>query len=193
LVFYLGVGFSNLTSRILTRRYSFFKGHFISLQECSLSNLGIRGLFLNPDDLPDSFGEIKINDISFIFPDKSPDKYDNITCEEQIIYIPSAKYSTVYVLGLCEWGDFSEKINLQFEDHISEEIEVFFLDWFNYKWPSKYYDINKNCEVAIKANYNSIYYNRCCICNSSKVLKSITLPYNPNMHIFGITLEISNE
>lgn len=160
-----------------------------------LSNSGIGGFFFNPCSLPDSLEIISIDGIPYIFPDKSPDKYDNITCEEQKIIVPSGKYSTAYILGLCEWGDFSEKIKLQFDDNTSEEIEVFFLDWWKAKWSWKY-DINKDCEVALKASISNssihyIYYNKCNIFNSDKILNSIELPYNPNMHIFGITLKYS--
>ena len=33
-------------------------------------------------------------------------KFDNLVCEEQIISVPENSYKKIYIVGLCEWGDF---------------------------------------------------------------------------------------
>jgi len=163
----------------------------------TLSDNEKNGYFFYPDMLPDSLEEFVIDNVPFTFPDKSPQKYDNIICEEQTIVVPPNKYKMLCILGFCELGDFSEKVILQYDDGTHEEIEVYFLDWWRgFSWQ---YDINTGCKVALKANIYAkviphyIYYNKRIITNSNKVLRSIELPYSPNMHILGITLEYSNE
>ena len=161
----------------------------------SLNNIGISGCFFCPDMLPDSLKEIVIDNVPYTFPDKSPEKYDNVACEEQIIITPVGKYSAAYFLGLCEWGDFKENLKLKF-NNCCEEAEVFFYDWWGgLGWfMFDYNKTNKNCKIALKATIldssaRGIYCYKCNIKCTSKDLHAIELPYNPNMHIFAITLE----
>ncbi len=162
----------------------------------SLSNSGIGGCFFCPDMLPDSLEEIVIDNVPYIFPDKSPEKYDNITCEEQTTITHKGKYSTVNILGLCEWGDFTEKFKLKFKSNYCEEAEVFLYDWWGgLGWFAYDYNkTNKNCKIALKATISNsstcgIYCFKYSIINFYEDLCAIEFPYNTNMHIFAITLE----
>ncbi len=161
-----------------------------------LSNIGIGGCFFCPEMLPNDLEEIIIDNIPYTFPDKSPEKYDNITCEEQTIITPEEKFSAINILGLCEWGDFTEKLKLKFKSNYCEEAEVFFYDWWGgLGWFTfDYNKTNKNCKIALKAPISNsstcgIYYYEYSIKSFNEDLCAIELPYNPNMHIFAITLE----
>jgi len=156
---------------------------------------GVTGSFLAPSSLPNSFDVITTNNIHFQFPDKAVDKYDNITCEGQNIAVTFSPCSKIHILGLCEWGDFKEIVKLVFEDNSYEELTVSFYDWR--KTGAIFdFDIKMNCNIALKAeesgNSSSFMYIHYITCQTKYVNKRIAylkLPFNPNMHIFAITLE----
>lgn len=169
--------------------------NIINNSENKLDNVSISGQFFKPDLLPNSLEEVCVDKIPYMFPDKSPGKYDNIVCEEQLIYVPKGYYKGINILGLSEWGDNKDSIRVIFSNNNSEEVDIFFLDWgkagSNWDYDS---ELNKKSILAFKSEITSswmcaIYYNKCRIENSSKVMTSIKLPYNPNIHIFAVTLE----
>ncbi len=166
----------------------------------SLENKGICNFYLKPELLPNSNERIFVNKTPFIFPDKSDDVYDNFTCEEQFISFPQGYYTHIHMLGLSEWGDFEDIIKILLDDEEKGECKIFFLDWsrkfssdgkmIRFDFDNKY---DNSCFPAFKSvisNYDtqSIFYNNCSLINNSKEINSIILPYNPNMHIFAITL-----
>jgi hypothetical protein len=159
----------------------------------SLKNISINNSFFIPDSLPVTGEEIIFQNIPFDFPDKSFAHYDNLTCEEQSIDIPVEKYCAINILGLCESGSYSEEINLKFSDCSVEQTTVFLYDWFTDNFFTFALE-EENCHLVLKAPISSLYkcgiYSYRCIINSSlKQLCTIQLPFNPNMHIFSITLE----
>lgn len=162
----------------------------------TLENKGFWGTCFDPQSLPNSLETITIENIPFVFPDKSSDKYDNIACEEQTIYIPHEKYTTLHLLGFCEWGDYNEKIKLIYEGNVNEEIDIFFYDTGKFRGLFSYDTVpTKEYKIALKADLNTwvcyIYYSKTIIKQSQKILTSIKLPFNPNMHIMAITLEVA--
>lgn len=160
-------------------------------ENCDLPNLG-SNLF-DPDTLPDSNAEIIIDDIPYAFPDKSPNKYDSISCEGQMVGMPKATYKAIHLLGLSQMGDFDEKASLIFDGHHFEEISISFIDWcFNMRWEYEKKSINFKTAISGKDAYSricNIYQNNISIHTKQKLLTSVQLPYNPSMYLFAITLE----
>lgn len=80
--------------------------------KCELENISVKGL-LNPDSLPESNSEILIQDVPFVFPDKSINKYDCIECEAQTIKINNANAKKIHLLGIATNNDYIlEKIQV---------------------------------------------------------------------------------
>lgn len=158
---------------------------------------GIAARLLNPLSLPNSFQEIEIECIPFIFPDKASDKCDNIACEGQVINLPEDRYSSIYALGCCEWGDFKEKIKLFFIDDFVEE-DIWFYSWCNDVSTVWDYDFLKPSKIGLKPKNmlndpRFIFFHSLDLMlnvnKTGKLLKAIELPFNDDMHIFAITLQ----
>ncbi len=181
----------------LTEYYNHkFIGPASLLNDIKSNNVGNaeKTLLLDPQFLPDSLEVFTSQGISFGFSDKSDDKYDNIACEDQTLIIEPQKYSRIHFLGFCEFGNFTETAILRFIGQHSMEAVISLNDWWfhgKFMWD---FDIINNCEVALEArdNTSAIRYIHFCsisINKTSQPLVEIVLPYNPNMHIFAITLE----
>ena len=148
--------------------------------------------FFNPAFLPDSLDVIKVSGIPFIFPDKAPDKYDNLTLKNQVVKIPEGMYNSLHFLGCSEYGNYREKIILNYAEGDFEEIKLQFCDWYKGKtiWE---FDLCKTYETALTGDNNIgipvyIYHYVHPIINTDKLLNSIEFSCNQNVHIYAITL-----
>lgn len=152
------------------------------------------GVFYNPDSLPNSFERIKLNDILFVFPDKSIDEYDNISCEGEVIFTPNLSCTSICFLGLSDSINMKDQVKLTFLDGSSEKIDIFFYKWHK---GNKFYineTTDEKCEIALKsikdkATTGYIYSYKATVSACEKNLSSIELPFNPCLHILSITLK----
>lgn len=120
--------------------------------------------------------------------------YDNVKCEGQLINVPRRYYNYLILYGCSEFGGCHSKIKLYYEKQIIDQ-EIFFSDWgdeeelennlFHY-WSGK---SDEGYDKFIKELIIPI--------NHYEKLKSIELPFYPNLHIFSIKLnevyDINNE
>lgn len=158
-------------------------------------NKGITNSFLDPSLLPKSNEIITIDSIPFLFPDKSNKKFDNITCEEQKIYYQKGRYKQIHYLGLSGFYHFEENLKVSFLDEIFEKCTMYLMRWnesIGYKYEIK---DNNTCVSVLSSTIDhdrsmNIFYNKCPIKNKDKETKNMILPYNPDMHILSITLEM---
>ncbi|RCX20094.1 hypothetical protein DFR58_102163 [Anaerobacterium chartisolvens] len=150
----------------------------------------------SPRSLPNSLEHIKPNNILFIFPDSSIDKYDNISCEGEVIYTPDLMCTSVCFLGLSDTSNLKDKVRLIFSDGSSGEIEILFYKWL--QGENLYItDIkNEDCKIALKsikdnASIGYIYSYEAKVPEDGKRLSCIVLPINPCLHILSITLKFA--
>lgn len=164
----------------------------------ALENISVKG-FLNPDSLPESNSIIKIYGIPFRFPDKSRDAYDSIECEGQIIEINNSNAKKIHLLGIATNNNYIlEKIKVNNYKGETSEWSVFFRDCYYLIGNTNmdfYERFSPKCVDAIKSHDKNnsklvrcIYYNKCDEI-SEEGIKSIELPFNPDMFIFAITIE----
>lgn len=156
------------------------------------------GVYLDADTLPDSNELIVIKEIPYAFPDKSLNKFDSISCEGQIIDLLKEEYSRFFLLTMGTWGNYHEKLKVTFEDNSWEYITIDFVDWWlngKTNWIYDKYNVYPSINAkGIKINSNdcnyifTIYSSKCDVPNR-KPIKSLELPYNPNLFIFAITVE----
>ncbi len=159
-----------------------------------LEHVSIDGGFLKPASLPNSFEMIMIEGVSFTFPKKEDVTYDHIMCDEQVIEVEPDKYQSLHVIGFGVYGDYKEKIIVQFSDQTQETVEIYLYDWFKFNsmWEfnlRKPYTIALTVEPTIYYNECFIYYDKGLIKNHEKTVTKIIMPCNPNLHLFGITLQ----
>jgi hypothetical protein len=163
-----------------------------------ISNFGLdfESCLYLPSSLPDSNSIIDIGDIPFLFPDKSKYKYDNVSCEEQIIMTPNRSFSKVILLCLSEWGQFDGVLDRL--EVLCTNKQILFVDLFFPTYSVGLYKMKYNiCNdyfIALKPldSTNTPRYIYMCsadIKNSDNEFFSIKLPYNPNIHIFAMTLQ----
>jgi hypothetical protein len=152
------------------------------------------------DSLPGSLETTNVLNTPFIFPDKAYDKFDSISCEGQIINLEEDKYKVIHLLGTAFDDVYCyEKLKVTYTDDSFAEKDIYFKEWA-YLPANTSWEFNDSarpkCLIGIKGQHLSdftvrcIYYNRCELTEKDKVIKKIELPYNPDLYIFGITLEL---
>ncbi|NMM53188.1 BtrH N-terminal domain-containing protein [Paenibacillus aquistagni] len=129
--------------------------------------------------------EININD--------TMQRYDNISCDEQKVKVPQGRYNSIMILAAAENGDFYSTIFLDLFDDSKLELHIKVSDWTK---PSFNEDIafmtrrvhkyNQKAEI-IQGDYGYLYGYKYKI-PTDNLIKSITLPICPNIHIFAISL-----
>jgi|GEM_PF-6553224 len=178
-------------------------------EEMHLTGLDNQGLgptseFFTSADYPQSLETILIENVSFTFPDKNINKYDNVECKEQIVSIPEGTYNKVHFIGFSVYGNYNDTAVLKFKGEDYEDINISLLGWGvagNRKLKSsssgfKFIDevfSNQERAVLFGKNTNAAYvgctYWQADIENNIDILREIKLPDNSFMHICAITFE----
>ncbi|MFC5407301.1 hypothetical protein [Cohnella soli] len=152
---------------------------------------GIARQFLLKDSLP-SIENLHVFGIPFHFPDPAGEERDNLVCEGQSLQIVPDNYSSIHILGLAEWGDFRENWLFKCVDGKQIGADLYLLDWSCgstiWEWE------DHSCMVAFKVMndggaYQYVYYYKSDIPRTEVPITSITFPFNPNMHLFAVTLQ----
>lgn len=117
---------------------------------------------------------------------------DNIACNGQRIVIQKNIYSEIVIIGAAEFGNSSDILKLIYKNQREYELEFRFTDYiyepqFNETvvWRGKGI-CTKDSRFEWMHESLYLYEQRYIIPN--KELIGITLPINPSIHIFGITL-----
>ncbi|HEX3027896.1 MAG TPA: BtrH N-terminal domain-containing protein [Clostridia bacterium] len=136
-------------------------------------------------------GELTTTEGCFIFPDPLSLNCDNISCNGQTIIFPENKYSEIKILGCCEWGSFSEKLIINFSDGSFDE-KVIDLTDFYYSTPlcgdKAVLKVHNSRRDNLSLREERYIYCQTIKAASEAIIKSITLPNRPNMHIFAVNL-----
>jgi hypothetical protein len=133
------------------------------------------------------------NDISFktkVF----LEQYDNISCMNQLIVLERNLYYKIAILGCCEYGTYSENIEVIYDDDSVEIVSLKYLDWIF--MPDDENELIWCGKMVIKAEkgyelsqvYNVHLYAKTILVRKKIALKAIRLPDSINMHIFAITM-----
>lgn len=149
------------------------------------------------EQLPDSNSNIEVDNVPFLFPKKEVGEKNNIEFNNQVISLPKGNYRNLFVLGAAENGSYIETLIIR-NKNISQKIRLGLTDW-----------LNETCE------FNETIAYHCYGCHSTKagiistfepkmwlqridlpenlLAEELSLPDNPGMHIFAITLEKEGE
>lgn len=117
-------------------------------------------------------------------------KYDNISCEGQIIHINPSFFCQISLIGASEFGDSTDIIKLIHDNNTYSEIEFQFTDYIctpkygeEIVWKGKgAYREDGLC----KWMEDSVYLFKKSYEIPEKRVKEIILPINPSVHIFAI-------
>lgn len=118
---------------------------------------------------------------------------DNISCLGQTIVIPKGIYKKFALAGCAEWGNYRDKIKVNYQDGSSEEITIGFTDWVS---PPVYDETillegkmmdNVKGENIINNSYIARIFSKTYNLDN-KLIDNIVLPDCPNIHIFAISL-----
>ncbi|BBH20595.1 hypothetical protein Back11_19400 [Paenibacillus baekrokdamisoli] len=131
--------------------------------------------------------------IPFIFPDISKEGYDHVCCEGQSLETAVKRYSKMHLIGFCESADFSETICVIDANGLEEQVEVFFYNFWKGIESWEYDRPSKICKVAGLVTTTSEGPRAIFCCSvpfpNGMEVCHMKLPFNPNMHVFSITLE----
>ena len=182
-----------------------------SVQQKVGGGLESLGTVFRAESLPESRTIITCNGIDFLFPDKSIGINDNIACEAQEILLPPGHYFALHVLGMSDWRAFEEILILNYLNGTCSEVlfglsdascyrgrlygeleaiqcKLVTLDsliphvyLFGIPMPGEGYQM-KEIETEAKIWHQVIPV------ETSWPLSGLTLPDNPSMHIFALTL-----
>lgn len=128
----------------------------------------------------------------FSFPINANNDLDNLTCNNQTIFIPLGKYSHILFLACSEFGSFVEYVRLNYICGEYSDITINITDsWYDIPhfdnqvyWSGKVF--NKYSNMIYEKKNNIFAF--CRQIPSSTSIESITLPNCSNIHVFAITL-----
>lgn len=145
------------------------------------------------DSLPESNKIIKIDHIPFYFPKFDKNSCDNLQCKEQKIDFTKRKYTAVHVLGYSDFEDFEEDFTFFDSVHPVLKIPVLLHHSWRGSRPFSLQYTDNRCSFALLAktlNLSPIGIFRFSDSFRESIDScSLSLPLNPGMHIFAITLE----
>ncbi len=176
------------------RNYANCKGFGYDLDPNNLSEFSDGGRYIYIDS-NSIHNVVNIGAMSFNLLN-SGDRYDNISCKEQMIQINLEPQSYIMFLGCSEWGSHTDNIKLIFEGDETESIPiqltniastepVFGEQIINI---GKYVVKTKTCVVDLPFSAN--LFSKMYSINNGKSIKGIKLPYCPNIHIFAISFGV---
>lgn len=133
------------------------------------------------------------NYLSFKFPVIQSDLLDNISCNNQNIYVNKGDVSYLAILGCAVWGDYTGEIIINLRNGFKETISIEMNDWDECddkpeevvlrRHAIDYYSdsgVKVETEVCLRSALYKI--------QSNEIVESISLPFCPTMHIFSITI-----
>ncbi len=134
---------------------------------------------------------LRVADMSFVFPDLPNGEPDNISCEGQVIALPTDEVWGIMLLGSGEQGDHTETGKLVYEDGTSTELLIDFPDWWNRSAHSGHVIAwHTNLEHAVKGRTSDRVqlFAKKLTFDEPKRVRELVLPTLPNLHLFGLTL-----
>ncbi|MFH1369198.1 MAG: hypothetical protein ABII64_08745 [Elusimicrobiota bacterium] len=150
------------------------------------------GSYFNNDMLPDpQDGAVSVlrcvkNDAEFMFPGNKDGKNDNVAAAGQVLSVPEGKYTYAHFLLAAQGNDSVCRVSLGYSDGTLEDVYTgeTVTDW-------RYIPFFGHGAVKTKTSSGeNIYISHLkSRCNGFKTLRSITLPDNPKIHVFAVTLE----
>jgi hypothetical protein len=146
-----------------------------------------------PESLPGRNEAYECFGTPFVFTNISEEGYDHVCLEGQSLEIDTRRYRKIHLIGFSESVDFSEKIRLSNADGSEVQAEVFLynlwkgLESFDFDRTSHICQAAKLVTTMIDAT-RAIFYCSATF-QGNMVAHQLHFPFNPNMHLFSVTLE----
>ncbi len=168
------------------------KGFGALLDKNAKSNLNGTGMFFVSDDIPSS--EIwEVDSMKFRFPNVLESQFDNISCSGQDLEFSPIDCSSIMLLGTADFGSFKESIILRFMDGSTEEVIIDFTELIfeplfgeSVAWEGRACELLDG-KIQVRNSKVKIFSKTYKLSKPGRV-KSLSLPYLPNIHIFAITM-----
>jgi hypothetical protein len=116
---------------------------------------------------------------------------DNIVCCSQIIDFPKSEFSGIMLLCCAVWGEYCEKVTLEYVDGSREEQFVHFSEW-SIKTPSsaeiEVFELSAFDSGLMRGIGKAYLFSQKITLPKNKMLRSLVLPDNQHCHVFSITL-----
>lgn len=163
----------------------------MTYENCSADLSRMGHLFLR-EGLPED-GIFEAEGMKFGLPFLGNGVNDNISCRGQKVEIPDGEYTKAVFLGCCDFGESSESVVFEYSEGVEEVLPLEFASCFfpqgaerTIVWtgPGGRRMDGKVMPVRKKMNL----YVCGCKLGAMNRLERIRLPYNPNLHIFAISL-----
>jgi|GEM_PF-5306770 len=170
--------------------FKYFNNHGIGNWDDNTADLTGTGYYFLSDTFPDT-PIIGSGKLTFISPKTSIQINDNISCLGQTLEIPYHYAKCISLLGCSEYGSFSERVVIHYENNESIELILEFSEWncqipqFNDQifWHSKI--ANRLLGPIDEAHF--LFTNFLKV-RSRRRIAAIQLPVCPNLHIFAASL-----
>ncbi len=168
------------------------KGFGTLLDETGRANLNGAGMFFVSDNIP-SNNIWEVDGMKFKFPVIVESQFDNISCSGQELEFSQVECSNIMLLGTADFGSFKESIILRFIDGSTEVINIGFTELiFSPLYGESVAWEGRACEwldgkIQVYNSKVKIFAKTYKL-NNPAMVRGISLPYLPNMHIFAITM-----
>lgn len=137
--------------------------------------------------------ELKIGEMIFNTSKMGTETKDNVSCNNQLLQIPSGIYRSIMILGCSIYWNFTETLTVYFTDDTSEEIRVEFKSWDSQPhgkdiiaWSGQGIMIQDGERQKI-GRENSLFAMEYMV-SDQKSIRSMRFPDNPFAFIFAVSL-----
>lgn len=153
-------------------------------------NLDNVGWSLAAEVMPPSGKVTKLAGVDFQMPDYTDGKLNNIEARGQELKVPTGQYHALYMLALAHNGGQRSKLTINYADGSTQVVDLMVSDWCGgpdygegvaIEMPYRY---DRKGKSAPACRLFRLWWNL----DPAKTLTSITLPDNPNIHVFAISL-----
>lgn len=161
----------------------------ISTAKAPMSGSLDKGGYSFPSDEFPTDGNLVANYVQFHLANPMATK-NNISCKSQEVKLPKGQFTKIHVLATAVNGSFIEEMSVKCADKTSYNIDFAISDWCVAAQYNELHGIDFS-----RRNGPSASNVKCTIWQQTIYLKknvkatSITLPKNPDIHIFAITVE----
>ena len=138
------------------------------------------------------FSPSQVEGLTFLFPDHSDGKMNNVACEQQELRFKPGTYRAIHFLGASETTDQEDTLTLLTGRSGEQQVPFKLTDWclaIKYgeipvlEWDYRIVESGDREPTPCKIFVQTITL------EPGTTLRGLRLPQNPQMHIFGLTLQ----
>ncbi len=173
---------------------AYFNNDGISYEDDPLDgDLNFAWQSLPAEQLPESGEVVHFQNIWFLFPSKEDGRLNNVAAFNQRIHVPHDNYHDIFLLATATNGPQSETALLEYTDGSVQEVALAVSAGSSRPSNAEHVLLSTDYlhgSVGRIEGATNLFVVTIPV-DSERILRSVVLPENPNIHIFSLTLGLS--